>query len=67
MNEPKQIEDAAPEVHAALVREATDHASLCNYRRAYADAEQAQGAARPPAAASGTPDRRSGGAQDRRI
>ena len=65
MNEPKQIEDAAPEVHAALVREATDHASLCNYRRACADAEQAQGAARPPGLRP--PERPTGDQEERRI
>ena len=41
----KEIEDAALEVHRH-VRQAADHASAGNYRRAHAEAEQAQGAAR---------------------
>ena len=41
----KQIEDLAAEVHAR-VRQATDHAGAGDYRRAHAEAEQAQGAAR---------------------
>jgi hypothetical protein len=41
----KQIEDLAAEVHHH-VRQAADHATLGNYRRAHAEAEAAQGAAR---------------------
>jgi hypothetical protein len=41
----KQIEDAAEAVHSR-VRRAVDFASLGDRRRAHAEAEQAQGAAR---------------------
>lgn len=41
----KQIEDAALEVHRH-VRQAVDHAEAGDYRKAHAEAEQAQGAAR---------------------
>lgn len=41
----KQIEDAALEVNLH-VRQAADHATLGNWRRAHAEAEAAQGAAR---------------------
>jgi hypothetical protein len=41
----KRIEDAAAEVHRR-VHLATAHASVGDYRRAHAEAEQAQGAAR---------------------
>ena len=41
----RQIEAAAEEVHVH-VRQAADHASAGNYRKARAEAERAQGAAR---------------------
>lgn len=41
----KDIEDAALAVHRH-VRQAVDHAQAGDYRRAHAEAEQAQGAAR---------------------
>ena len=41
----KQVEDAAEKVHVH-VRQAVDHASAGNYRKAHAEAERAQGAAR---------------------
>lgn len=41
----KEIEEAAMKVHAH-VRQAVDHAQAGDYRRAHAEAEQAQGAAR---------------------
>lgn len=41
----KQIEDTAQEVHFH-VRQAVDHAQAGDYRRAHAEAERAQGAAR---------------------
>lgn len=41
----KQIEDAAAQVQRHLLQ-AVDHATAGNYRRAHAEAEAAQGAAR---------------------
>jgi hypothetical protein len=41
----KQIEDLAAEVHHHA-RQAADHASVGNYRKAHAEAETAQGLAR---------------------
>jgi hypothetical protein len=41
----KQIEDQAAEVHRR-VRQAVDHASAGDWRRAHAEAEAAQGACR---------------------
>lgn len=41
----KEVEDAAEAVHVR-VRQAADHATLGDYRKAHAEAEQAQGAAR---------------------
>ena len=41
----KDIEDAALAVHSH-VRKAADHAALGDYRKAHAEAQQAQGAAR---------------------
>jgi hypothetical protein len=42
---PKQIEDATTQVQRHVLQ-AVDHATVGNWRRAHAEAEQAQGAAR---------------------